>query len=69
MAPKRIVIKSSTPYSEKIDKIADKKLTKGLTPAQKKSFESLDKKHKKVKTMGADKKIDRKIIARVKKGK
>lgn len=65
---KKVVIKSNTPYSEKSDKIADKKLTKGLSPAQKKKFEALDKKHRKVKTMGADRKIDKKIISRVKKG-
>lgn len=59
----------SVPYSEKLDKKADKKLTKGLTPVQKKRFEALDKKHRKVKTMAQDKVIDRKIISRVKKGK
>lgn len=59
----------SVPYSEKLDKKADKKMMKGLTPDQKKRFEALDKKHRKVKTMAADKVIDRKIISRVKKGR
>lgn len=59
----------SVPYSEKLDKKADKKMMKGLTLDQKKRFEALDKKHRKVKTMAADKVIDRKIISRVKKGK
>jgi hypothetical protein len=65
-ARKNMVIKSSTPYSEKVDKISDKKMTKGMTPAQKKKFMALDAKHKKVKTMGQDWKIDRKIVKKVK---
>jgi hypothetical protein len=56
-------------YTEKADKKADAKLTKTLTPAQKKAFKTADAKHPKVKTMAADKKIDKKIIAKIKKGK
>ena len=57
-------------YTEKADKKADAKLTKGLSPAQKKTFKAADAKHPKVKTMAADKKIDKKIISKItKKGK
>ena len=49
-------------YTEKGDAKVDKKLTKKLTPAQKKAFEAQDKKHKKVKYQDQDTKIDKKII-------
>jgi predicted nucleic acid-binding OB-fold protein len=63
MAP----IFKSAKYTEKLDKVADKKLTKNLSSSQKKKFEALDKKHKKVKTMAQDRVIDKKIISKVKK--
>lgn len=56
-------------YTEARDKKADAKLLKSLTPAQKKAFHAADKKHPKVKTMAADKAIDKKIIAKIKRGK
>ena len=54
-------------YTEKNDKKQDAKLTKGMTPTQKKAFAKADDKHKKVKTQEADAKIDKKIAARVRK--
>lgn len=57
----------ATKYSEKKDKIKDRKMMKGMTPKQKAAFRKLDDKHKKVKTMEADAKIDRKLIKQVKK--
>ena len=54
-------------YTEAGDKKVDSKLLKKLTPAQKAAFEKQDKKHKKVKYQDQDTKIDRKIIAKVKK--
>ena len=63
MAP----ISKSLKYTEKRDKLADKKLTKNLSSSQKKKFEVLDKKHKKVKTMSQDRVIDKKIISKEKK--
>jgi predicted nucleic acid-binding OB-fold protein len=60
-------LSKSTKYTEKLDKVADKKLTKNLSLSQKKKFKSLDKKHKKVKTMSQDRVIDKKIISKVKK--
>jgi hypothetical protein len=54
-------------YTEAGDKKVDAKLLKKLTPAQKAAFEKQDKKHKKVKYQDQDTKIDRKIIAKVKK--
>lgn len=63
----------SKPYNEKNDKPQDKKDTKGLTPSEKKKFEKMDKKHKKVKTMSKDRaedlKIKEKILAKRKKKK
>lgn len=56
-------------YTEKQDKTKDARMTKGLTPAEKKKFEAEDKKHgakKKPKTMQEDKKIDAKIIKKIK---
>jgi hypothetical protein len=54
-------------YTEAGDKKVDARLLKKLTPAQKAAFEKQDKKHKKVKYQDQDTKIDRKIIAKVKK--
>ena len=54
-------------YTEAGDKKVDAKLLKKLTPAQKAAFEKQDKKHKKVKYQDQDTKMDRKIIAKVKK--
>ena len=54
-------------YTEAGDKKVDAKLLKKLTPAQRAAFEKQDKKHKKVKYQDQDTKIDRKIIAKVKK--
>ena len=56
-------------YTEAKDKKKDAKMTKGMTPAQKAKFEKADKAHgakKKPKTMAEDKKIDAKIIRRLK---
>ena len=52
-------------YTEKQDKTKDARMTKKLTPAEKREFEKKDKAHgnkKKPKTMQEDKKIDAKII-------
>ena len=57
-------------YTESKDKKKDAKMTKGMTPAQKAKFEKADKAHgakKKPKTMAEDKKIDAKIIKKIKK--
>jgi hypothetical protein len=56
-------------YTAKQDKTKDARMTKGLTPAEKKEFEKKDKAHgakKKPKTMQEDKKIDAKIIKGIK---
>jgi hypothetical protein len=56
-------------YTESKDKKKDAKMTKGLTPAEKREFEKKDKAHgdkKKPKTMAEDKKIDAKIIKNIK---
>lgn len=55
-------------YTEKQDKTKDARMTKNLTPAEKKKFESMDKAHaakKKPKTMAEDKKIDAKNIKKI----
>lgn len=57
-------------YTEAKDKKKDAAMTKNLTPEQKKRFEKADKAHgdkKKPTSMKEDKKIDAKIIARIKK--
>jgi hypothetical protein len=54
-------------YTEAKDKKKDAKMTKGMTPAQKDKFEKADKQHKKPKTMAEDKKMDSKIIKKIKK--
>jgi hypothetical protein len=55
-------------YTEKQDKTKDARMTKNLTPAEKKKFESMDNAHaakKKPKTMAEDKKIDAKNIKKI----
>jgi hypothetical protein len=55
-------------YTEKQDKTKDARMTKNLTPAEKKKFEAMDKAHaakKKPKTMEEDKKIDAKNIKKI----
>ena len=57
-------------YTEAKDKKKDAKMTKGMTPDQKAKFEKADKAHeakKKPKTMAEDRKIDAKIIKKIKK--
>jgi hypothetical protein len=57
-------------YTEAKDKKKDAAMTKGMTPAQKAKFEKADKAHaakKKPKSMEEDKKIDAKIIKKIKK--
>lgn len=56
-------------YTERQDKTKDARMTKGLTPAEKRKFEAEDKKHaakKKPKTMAEDKAVDAKIIKKIK---
>lgn len=56
-------------YTESKDKTKDAAMTKNLTRAQKDKFEKMDKAHgdkKKPKTMKEDKKIDAKIIKKIK---
>jgi hypothetical protein len=54
------------PYNKKNDDPQDKKTTKGLSPKEKAEFKAKDKSHKKVKTMGADLKEDKKIVKDIK---
>jgi len=57
-------------YTEAKDKKKDAKMTKGMTPDQKAKFEKADKAHgakKKPKIMAEDRKIDAKIIKKIKK--
>jgi hypothetical protein len=56
-------------YTEKGDAKVDKRITKKLTPAQKKAFEAQDEKHKKVKYQDQDTAIDKKIIKKITKKK
>jgi hypothetical protein len=57
-------------YSEKADKAQDKKMTKGLSPKQKAAFKkgdaAMDKKKPSAK---ADMKMDKALVAKIKKGK
>jgi len=57
-------------YSEKADKKQDAKVTKGLTPKQKAAFKKgdavMDKKKPSAK---ADMKMDKALVAKIKKGK
>ena len=64
----------SKPYNEKNDAPQDKRMTRGMTPAEKKEYHKKDKAHgkkKKPKTMHeddiADKKIRKEILAKRKK--
>ena len=54
-------------YTESGDKKADAKLLARLTPAQRRAFEKADEKHRKVKYQDEDTKLDKKIIAKIKK--
>ena len=54
-------------YTKASDKKADAKLLARLTPAQRRAFEKQDEKHRKVKYQSEDTKIDKKIIAKIKK--
>ena len=56
-------------YTKASDKKADAKLLARLTPAQRRAFEKQDEKHRKVKYQSEDTKIDKKIIAKIKKKK
>lgn len=53
-------------YSESKDKKKDAAMTKGMTSAEKKKFEAMDKKHAKPKTMKEDAAKDKKIISKIK---
>ena len=53
-------------YTEKGDKKVDAKLMKRLTPAQRKAFEKMDEKHRKVKYQSEDTKLDKQIIKKIK---
>jgi len=53
-------------YTEKGDKKVDAKLMKRLTPAQRKAFEKMDEKHRKVKYQSEDTAMDKKIIKKIK---
>ena len=58
----------SKPYNEKNDKSQDKRMTRGMTPEEKKKFEKMDKAHgkkKKPKTMKEDDKADIKIRKKI----
>ena len=56
-------------YTESKDKKKDAKMMKkaGFDKDEKAKFEKADKKHKKPKTMAEDKKMDSKIIKKIKK--
>ncbi|NBT46534.1 MAG: hypothetical protein EBT07_01770 [Actinobacteria bacterium] len=56
-------------YTKESDKKQDKKTTKGLSPEQKDKFEKMDKKHRKPKSQEDDAKMDKKIVAKIKKKK
>ena len=53
-------------YTEAGDKKVDAKLMKRLTPAQRKAFEKMDEKHRKVKYQSEDTKLDKQIIKKIK---
>lgn len=53
-------------YTESKDKKKDAAMTKGMTSAEKKKFEAMDKKHAKPKTMKDDTAKDKKIIGKIK---
>lgn len=54
-------------YTESGDKKVDAKLLARLTPAERRAFKKADEKHRKVKYQDEDTKIDKKIIAKIKK--
>ena len=54
-------------YTESGDKKVDARLLKGKSPAVKREFEKLDKKHKKVKYQDQDTKIDKPLIKKAEK--
>jgi hypothetical protein len=57
-------------YSEKADKKQDAKVTKGLKPAQKAAFKKADAAmDKKKPSAKADAKMDKALVAKIKKGK
>jgi hypothetical protein len=57
-------------YSEKADKKQDAKVTKGLKPAQKAAFKKADTAmDKKKPSAKADAKMDKALVAKIKKGK
>lgn len=56
-------------YNEAKDKKKDAAMTKGMTAAEKKKFEAMDKKHAKPKTMKEDAAKDKKIIDKLKAAK
>ena len=56
-------------YSEDKDKKKDAAMTKGMSAAEKKKFEAMDKKHGKPKTMKEDAAKDKKIISKIKASK
>jgi hypothetical protein len=69
MATKKTPADERGKYTAKQDKTKDARMTKGLTPAEKREFEKKDKAHgakAKPKTMQEDKKIDAKIIKGIK---
>ena len=51
-------------YNKAKDEVIDKKRLKGKSPAVKKEFEKLDKKHKEVKYQNQDNAIDTKLMAK-----
>jgi hypothetical protein len=53
-------------YTESGDKKVDAKLMKRLTPAQRRAFEKMDEKHRKVKYQSEDTAMDKKIIKKIK---
>ena len=53
-------------YTESGDKKVDAKLMKRLTPAQRRAFEKMDEKHRKVKYQSEDTKLDKQIIKKIK---
>lgn len=56
-------------YTESKDKKKDAAMTKGMSAAEKKKFEAMDKKHAKPKTMKDDAAKDKKIISKIKAAK
>lgn len=67
MATKKEYLKGK--YTESKDKKKDAAMTKGMSAAEKKKFEAMDKKHAKPKTMKEDAAKDKKIISKIKAGR